>query len=50
MCLLLGFGFGMKGLGVWLGLAFALIVAAVALVWRFHTLSRSKIRAAEIEQ
>jgi MATE family multidrug resistance protein len=50
MCLLLGFGFGMKGLGVWLGLAFALIVAAVALLWRFHTLSRSKIRAAEIEQ
>ena len=50
MCLLLGFGFGMKGLGVWLGLAFALLVAAAALVWRFHTLSRLKIRAAEIQQ
>ena len=47
MCLLLGFGFGMKGLGVWLGLAFALLVAAAALVWRFHALSRSQIRAAQ---
>jgi MATE family multidrug resistance protein len=50
MCVALGFGLGMKGLGVWLGLAFALIVAAMALIWRFHTLSRSKIGAAQIQQ
>jgi MATE family multidrug resistance protein len=50
MCLILGFGFGLKGLGVWLGLAFGLVVAAAALVWRFHALSRSQIRAAQIQQ
>jgi MATE family multidrug resistance protein len=50
MCLILGFGFGLRGLGVWLGLAFGLFVAAAALVWRFHTLSRSQIRAAQIQQ
>jgi MATE family multidrug resistance protein len=50
MCLVLGFGFGLRGLGVWLGLAFGLLVAAVALVWRCHALSRSQIRASEIQQ
>lgn len=50
MCAALGFSFGLKGLGVWLGLAFALFVAAVALIWRFHALSRSKIRTPQIQQ
>jgi MATE family multidrug resistance protein len=40
-CLALGFTFGMRGLGVWYGLALGLLVAAVALVWRFHALSRN---------
>jgi MATE family multidrug resistance protein len=39
MCLLLGFGLDMQGLGIWIGLAFGLLVAAVALVWRFVWLS-----------
>ena len=48
VCLLLGFTFGMQGLGVWYGLAFGLFVAAVALIWRFNSLS--KIRTPQIEQ
>jgi MATE family multidrug resistance protein len=40
MCALLGFGLGMKGLGIWLGLAFGLLVAAVLLTTRFARLSR----------
>jgi multidrug resistance protein, MATE family len=48
MCVLLGFGLGMKGFGVWLGLAFGLFVAAAALLWRFNSLS--KISAAQPEQ
>jgi MATE family multidrug resistance protein len=40
MCLLLGFGLKMQGLGIWIGLAFGLAVAAVLLVWRFAWLSR----------
>ena len=40
MCALLGFGFGMKGLGIWLGLAFGLLVAAVLLTTRFAILSK----------
>jgi MATE family multidrug resistance protein len=43
MCLVLAFPLGLKGLGVWLGLAFGLFVAAVALVWRFHALSRRRV-------
>ncbi|MBN9589201.1 MAG: MATE family efflux transporter [Alphaproteobacteria bacterium] len=35
MCVALGFGLNMRGLGVWIGLAFGLAVAAVLLVWRF---------------
>jgi len=40
MCALLGFGLGMKGLGIWLGLAFGLLVAAVLLTSRFAILSK----------
>ena len=39
MCALLGFGFKMQGLGIWLGLAFGLLVAAVLLTSRFALLS-----------
>src|SRR5262249_18791063 len=35
-CLLFGFGLGMKGLGIWIGLAFGLLVAAAALTARFY--------------
>lgn len=42
VCLLLGFGLHMKGLGIWIGLAFALLVAAVTMVWRFWYLSRER--------
>jgi multidrug resistance protein, MATE family len=35
MCTWLAFGAGLKGLGIWLGLAFGLIVAAIALTTRF---------------
>ena len=38
-CLLFGFVFGLKGLGIWLGLAFGLLVAAVAMCWRFAWLA-----------
>jgi MATE family, multidrug efflux pump len=38
--LLLGFGFGMQGFGIWLGLAFGLLVAAVSLTTRFILLSK----------
>jgi MATE family multidrug resistance protein len=40
MCALLGFGLGMQGLGIWLGLAFGLLVAAVLLTSRFAILSK----------
>ena len=40
MCVLLGFGLGMKGLGIWLGLAFGLLVAAILLTTRFAILSK----------
>jgi MATE family multidrug resistance protein len=40
MCLLLGFGTDLKGFGIWLGLAFGLAVAAVALTTRFAILSK----------
>ena len=42
VCMGLGFGLGMKGLGIWIGLAFGLLVAAVALTARFHFLARSR--------
>jgi MATE family multidrug resistance protein len=40
MCLLLGIGLGLKGFGVWIGLAFALMMAATFMCWRFYHLSR----------
>jgi len=40
ICLWLGFTLGLQGFGIWLGLAFGLMVAAAALVWRFNTLSK----------
>ena len=40
MCLLLGFGLDLKGFGIWLGLAFGLAVAAIALTTRFAVLSK----------
>ncbi len=43
MCALLGFGFGLKGFGIWLGLAFGLLVAAVTLNARFALLSKRPI-------
>lgn len=43
MCLFLGFGLGMKGFGIWLGLAFGLLVAAVSLTTRFILLSKKPL-------
>ena len=40
MCLWLGFGAGLKGFGIWLGLAFGLTVAAITLTTRFALLSK----------
>jgi multidrug resistance protein, MATE family len=40
LCLWLGVGLGMQGAGVWIGLAFALMTAAILLCWRFIHLSR----------
>lgn len=42
VCIGLGLGLGMKGLGVWIGLAFGLLVAAAALCSRFHYLTRQR--------
>jgi MATE family multidrug resistance protein len=41
-CIVLGLGLGMKGFGIWLGLAFGLMVAAAALCTRFYYLTRSR--------
>jgi hypothetical protein len=43
MCAVLGFGTPLKGLGVWLGLAFGLLVAAVTLSARFAVLSKKPL-------
>lgn len=40
VCILLGVGLGMQGLGVWIGLAFGLAVAGGAMIWRFHWITR----------
>ncbi len=42
VCIALGFGAGLKGFGVWLGLALGLFVAAAALLWRFNALSKPR--------
>jgi MATE family multidrug resistance protein len=42
MCLLFAFGFHLKGLGIWIGLAFGLLVAAATMCWRFWHLSRGQ--------
>jgi MATE family multidrug resistance protein len=42
VCLLLGFRFHLQGYGIWIGLAFALLVAAVTMCWRFWYLSRDR--------
>ncbi|HEY2068624.1 MAG TPA: MATE family efflux transporter [Rhizomicrobium sp.] len=39
VCIVLAFGFHMKGLGIWIGLAFGLLVAAAAMCARFRYLS-----------
>jgi MATE family multidrug resistance protein len=40
--LILAFPFHMKGFGIWIGLAFGLLVAAVSMCWRFRYLSRNR--------
>ena len=40
VCILLGVTLKMQGLGIWIGLAFGLAVAAVAMCWRFHRITR----------
>jgi MATE family multidrug resistance protein len=42
VCYGLGFGLGLKGLGVWIGLAFALFVAAISMCLRFYHLARER--------
>lgn len=44
MCVVLGFGTSLRGLGVWIGLAFGLLVAAVSLSTRFALLSKKPLR------
>lgn len=39
LCLGLGVGLGWQGFGVWIGLAFALMAAAILLSWRFVSLT-----------
>jgi MATE family multidrug resistance protein len=41
-CLLFGFGFGLKGFGIWIGLAAGLAAAAALMCWRFYYLSRDR--------
>ena len=43
MCAFLGFGLHMRGLGVWLGLAFGLLVASITLTTRFALLSKRPV-------
>jgi len=44
MCAILGLGTPLKGFGVWLGLAFGLLVAAVTLTTRFALLSKKPLQ------
>jgi MATE family multidrug resistance protein len=43
VCILLGVTLGWGGLGIWIGLAFGLAVAAVAMCLRFHLLTRRSV-------
>ncbi len=43
VCILLGVYLKMEGLGVWIGLAFGLAVAATAMCLRFHLLTRKAL-------
>jgi MATE family multidrug resistance protein len=45
VCILLGVYLKMEGLGVWIGLAFGLAVAAAAMCLRFHLLTRRRLPA-----
>jgi len=42
VCIGLGVGLGLRGFGVWIGLAFALMVAAICMCSRFAYLSRDR--------
>lgn len=42
VCLILAFGLHLQGLGIWIGLALALFVAALTMCWRFWWLSRGR--------
>lgn len=44
--LALGYGLHMRGLGVWIGMAVGLAAAAIAMVARFHQLTRAPARRA----
>ena len=46
VCLWLGFGTGLKGFGIWIGLAFGLTVAAISLTTRFVLLSKKALAGA----
>jgi len=41
VCILLGVGLKMQGLGIWIGLAVGLAVAALAMTWRFARITRA---------
>jgi MATE family multidrug resistance protein len=43
ICVVLGFGLHMQGLGIWIGLAFGLLVAAITLTTRFAILSKRPV-------
>ena len=42
VCIWLAFGWHLKGLGIWIGLAFGLLVAAITMCWRFYHLARAR--------
>ena len=47
ICIALAFGLGWEGRGVWIGLAIALMAAAVLMTWRFEYLTRRHKLGAE---
>jgi MATE family multidrug resistance protein len=46
ICAALGFLTPLAGVGIWIGLAFALATVAVVMILRFHLLTRDLIAAA----